>query len=98
LHGRSEKILKLAAEELRARNRRHIRQLPLTGRWLAEFIEELEREEQFYELFWREADNQRVNLLAEGGQLAPGPLETPPTQVTPEPDPPSLDGEPEADL
>jgi putative transposase len=62
LRGRSERILKLAAEELRARNRRHVRQLPLTGRWLAEFIEELEREEQYYELFWREGDNQRVNL------------------------------------
>lgn len=66
LNGRSEKVLKLAAEELRARNRRHTRQLPMTGRWLAELIEELEREEQYFELFGREADNQQVILMAEG--------------------------------
>lgn len=104
LRDRSERILKLAAEELRARNRRHVRQLPLTGRWLAEFIEELEREEQYYELFWREGDNQRVNMLAEGGQLASGATELPPASVvTMAPDPVNLndepaEAEPEADL
>jgi hypothetical protein len=38
----------------------------MTGRWLAELIEELEREEQYFELFGREADNQQVILMAEG--------------------------------
>jgi transposase InsO family protein len=71
LNGRSEKVLKLAAAEMRARNRRHTRQLPLTGRWLAEFIEELEREEQNFHLFWREADNQQVVMMAEGNPLSP---------------------------
>ena len=66
LHGRSEKILKVAAEELRARNRRHTRQVAINGRRLAEFIEELEQEEQYFELLWREADNQQVVMMAEG--------------------------------
>jgi transposase InsO family protein len=66
LQGRSEKILKVAAEELRARNRRHTRQVAINGRRLAEFIEELEQEEQYFELLWREADNQRVVMMAEG--------------------------------
>jgi len=89
--GRSEKLLKLAAAELQARNRRHARQLPLTGRWLAELIEELEREEQQAELFWREADQQQVNLLAEGNLPAfsqgraseVNPPAAPPELVTP---------------
>ncbi|MCB0164495.1 MAG: DDE-type integrase/transposase/recombinase [Anaerolineae bacterium] len=71
LNGRSEKVLKLAAAEMRARNRRHTRQLPLTGRWLAEFIEELEQEEQNFDLFWREADNQQVVMMAEGNPSSP---------------------------
>ncbi len=71
LRGRSEKILKIAAEELRARNRRHTRQVAINGRRLAEFIEELEREEQYFELLGREADNQRVIMLAEGNLPMP---------------------------
>jgi putative transposase len=84
LSGRSEKILKLAAEELRARNRRHTRQLALTGRCLAEFIEELEREEQNFELFGREADNQRVNLMADGGLLLASDADAPAASTTSE--------------
>jgi putative transposase len=71
LRGRSEKILKIAAQELQARNRRHTQQGWINGRRLAEFIEELAQEEQYFELFWREADNQQVILLAEGNLSLP---------------------------
>jgi putative transposase len=45
LQGRTEFEVKLATAELRARNQRHARQLKITARHIAEFIESLEQEE-----------------------------------------------------
>ena len=45
LQGRTEFEVKLATAELRARHQRHARQLKLTARHIAEFIESLEQEE-----------------------------------------------------
>lgn len=45
LQGRTEFEVKLATTELRARHQRHARQLQITARHIAEFIESLEQEE-----------------------------------------------------
>jgi putative transposase len=84
LKGRSESIVRLATQELRAQNRRHTQQLPITAKHIAEFVEALEREEAYYEQLWRDADNQQVMAMAENRPATPG---APPTLPSP-PEPP----------
>ena len=77
LQGRSEVIIKLAAQELRAQNRRQARRVTITARRIAAFVETLEKEEEYWEQFWRDAENQQVIALTEGRQssknISPGP-------------------------
>jgi putative transposase len=86
LKGRSETLVRLATQELRAQNRRHVRQLPLTAKRIAEFVEALEQEEAYYEQLWRDADNQQVIAIAEN-RLDPTPSTPQPLSAASEPPP-----------
>lgn len=86
LKGRSETLVRLATQELHAQNQRHARQLPLTAKHIAEFVESLEHEEAYYDHLWREADNQQVIALAENRlMLDPTPAAPPATSANLEP-------------
>lgn len=63
LHGRTEIELKWASAELRARYQRHARQLTLTARHLAEFIESLAQEEAMQAQWLSAAEGKQVVAL-----------------------------------
>lgn len=63
LRGRTEVELKLASAELRARYQRHARQLTLTARHLAEFLELLAQEEAMQAQLLRAAEGKQVVAL-----------------------------------
>jgi hypothetical protein len=68
LRGRSEVEIRLATAELRARNRRHARQLPLTARHIADFIDSLQQEETAQEKLMAASESKQVVTLVNGGQ------------------------------
>lgn len=63
LRGRTEVELKLATSELRARYQRHSRQLLITARHIAEFIESLEQEEAMQAQLLSAAEGKQVVAL-----------------------------------
>lgn len=69
--GRSEKEIQLASQEIRARDRQHSREGPITAKKLASFLEEVHTEEQFLLQQWRD---QELRLVREGfdGEVIPG--------------------------
>jgi hypothetical protein len=68
--GRSEKEIQLASQEIRARDRQHSREGPITAKKLANFLEEVHTEEQFLLQQWRD---QELRLVREGfdGDVSP---------------------------
>jgi protease II len=73
--GRSEKEIQLASQEIRARDRQHSREGPITAKKLANFLEEVHTEEQFLLQQWRD---QELKLVREGfdGDVSPGTTES----------------------
>jgi putative transposase len=61
LHGRSERELRIASEELRKRRQQHSRQLPVSARRLADFLVSAEAEEAL--LLQRLRDTEGRNVL-----------------------------------
>lgn len=69
LQGRSEVEIRLATAELRARNQRHTRQLPLTARHIADFIDALQQEESAQEKLMCAGESKQVVTLINAGQF-----------------------------
>jgi transposase InsO family protein len=69
LRGRTEVELKLASAELRARNQRHSRQLNLSARHLAEFLESLAQEEAMQTQLLSAAEGKQVVALINDAPL-----------------------------
>jgi putative transposase len=74
LHGRSELEVKLATAELRARYQRHARQLMITARHIADFLDSLQQEEAMQAQLMGAAEGKQVLALINTTPLAPDPI------------------------